>query len=394
MDLRRLLTRRNLLTAAIILGGIVLIALVIVLSGGIRGDRRFTGGEDSSYPYSWTEYRDGSIAVRPYSPVPQGYSWHVDENDDAVIKVAQTGGKKAPAFTITPAGEGDSMLRLSLAESQDSISLADIYMVIESSASGKKTLLTVTGHRIDEPKDILIGAEHGVSYLVRTGADGSLQLSVKGQGKDDWGVFVRNPRIASVAGSSHTDGAISASIDPARQGDAAAVVYSISRGISLEIKASSEEGGRIRPVSCTVEKHEDWAGADEACVLAGLLIQGITVPGDAENVSFSFQGIGGLLGSGKVSFNYLGAEWTVTASASESFVEMMDADGNDLGPQLRTFITQAGAMYAYFKDASNVAAWCDSEEFSYYIEGSAPGEAGEIDTSDLIETANIVMGGN
>ena len=394
MDLRRFLTRRNLLTAGIILGGIVLIALIILLSGGVRREKRFTGGEDSSYPYSWIEYRDGSIAVKPYTPVLEGYSWYVDEYDEAAVKVSKTGGKKSPSFTLTPASEGDSLIRISLSESQGSVRLATISMIVEGSSSGRKTALTVTGHRIDEPEDILVGSEHGVSYLITTDDEGGLQIRVSGSGKDDWGYFVSTPRTVYAAGASHSDAAVEAGLRALRTGDAAVTVYSRSRGISLEIKAASGSNRTVRPVSCTAEKHEDWAGMEEALMLAGLLMPGVTVPEGAENVVFSAEGPGGMIGPGTVSFNYLGASWKAVSTAYASFVEMMDSEGYGTGTELRTFITQAGALYAYFEDGSNVTAWCDSENFSYFIKGTAADAAGEIDASDLIETANIVMGDN
>ena len=392
MNLKRFLSKRNILTAGVILIGILLIVLVLVLSGRGRKDVRFSGGEDSSYPYSWTEYRDGSIVVRPCSAVPDGYSWFVEENDDTVVRVSQTGGKQEPAFTVTSAGEGDSLLKIDLAESQGSVCLASLYMVIESSDSGKQAVLTVTGHRMDEAEGFLIGGEYGVSYLVITDDNGDLQLKVSGSGEDDWGCFIKTPRIVTDAYTSHNSDTLTARLYAVNTGDAKIVVYSYSRGISLEITANSTADGTVRPESCTVKKHEDWAQKNEACALAGLIMPVITIPDEAEDVAFSAFGSGGLLVSGSVSFTYLGISWTATATDTASFVEMMDVDEYDTDPSLYTFITQAGAMYAYFKDPLNVAAWCDAEDLSYYIEGRSEESAGEIDIADLIETANIVMG--
>ena len=72
----------------------------------------------------------------------------------------------------------------------------------------------------------------------------------------------------------------------------------------------------------------------------------------------------------------------------------MDVDEYDTGPELRTFLTEAGPMYAYLGEASRATAWCDAENCSYYIECRTEEAASEIDPTVLIETANIVMGGN
>jgi|GEM_PF-4151900 len=393
MDIKKFITKRSVMTAVVILAGILLIALIFLLSGRGRKDVSYTGGEDSPYPYSWTEYKDGSIVIRPFSFVPEGCSWSANGSDDAVIKVAQTGDKKAQAFTVSPAGEGDSFLTLDLTE-QGGLSLASVNMVVESSGSGKKAVLTVTGHRIDVAEDVLRGEEHGVSYLIMTDGSGDLHLSVSGEGEDDWGCFIRSAGTIEYTSVSQADGAASFLFYPSGSGDAAFTVYSYSRGVSLDVTGRADSDGIVTARGCSVNKHDDWAGKDEAQALAGLFAREIGVPAEAEDVEYSLSNYGSAGPAGTVFFSYLGVLWKVSALETARFSEIINFDVYDTASGVRSFLTEAGALYAYFDGPSEVTAWCDAEDCSYLIEGSAQDAGSEIDYTALIETANIVMSEN
>ena len=392
MDLNRYFTKRNLLTAGAILAGILLIALILALSGRGRPEDSNTGGEDSAYPYSWEEYSDGSVVVKLSPDVPEGYSWLVGENDDAIVKIAQTGGKKNPEFTLTPAGEGDAMLRIDLAEAQGAPGLASLSMIVES--AGNKGPLTVSGLRMAEAEGVLQGKENGVSYLALTDDDGNLRLRVSGAGSDDWGGYVKTPGTVSTVGVPQADTGMSAKLTATGEGDAAFVAYSASRGVRVEFEGTAGSDGIVRAQNCTVLKREGAADEDENRVLAELVLPGVTIPEGAENVAFSREGLGNAGAPGSVSFTYKGISWSVSATESGSFVEMMDVDEYGDVYEIRTFLTEAGPMYAYIEDSSQATAWCDAENCSYYIECRAEDAASEIDPTVLIETANIVMGSN
>ena len=392
MNLNRYFTKRNLLTAGAILAGILLIALILALSGRGRAEDSSIGGEDSTYPYSWAEYSDGSVVVRLSSDVPEGYSWFVGENDAAIGKIAQTDGKKNPGFTLTSVGEGDAMLRIDLAEAQGAPALASLSMIVES--AGDKGPLTVSGLRMDEAEDVLQGRENGISYLALTDDEGNLQLRVSGEGSDDWGRYVKTPDTVSAATASRTDTGLSAKLYAIDEGDAAFVVYSASRGVRVEFEGSAGSDGIVRAQSCSVQKLEVSVEEDENRVLVELVLSWVTLPEDAENIVFTQGDFGNAGAPGSVSFTYQGISWSVTATESGSFAEMMDVDEYGDVYEIRTFFTEAGLMYAYFDDPSQAAAWCDAENCSYYIECRTEDAASEIDPMVLIETANVVMGGN
>ena len=392
MDQKRFFTKRNLLTAGAILIGILLIALILALSGRGRPEDSNTGGEDSAYPYSWAEYPDGSVAVRLSPDVPEGYAWFAGEYDGAIVKVAQTGGKRAPEFTLTSVGEGDALLRIDLAEAQGAPALASLSMIVDS--AGSSGPLTVSGLRMEEAEGVLQGRENGISYLALTDDDGNLRLRVSGAGSDDWGGYVKTPGTVSTVGVPQTDTGVSAKLTATGEGDAAFVAYSASRGVRVEFEGTVGSDGIVRAQNCTVLKREGAADEDENRVLAELVLPRVTIPEGAENVAFSREGLGNAGAPGSVSFTYEGISWSVTATETGSFVERMDVDEYDVGPELRTFLTEAGPMYAYLGEASRATAWCDAENCSYYIECRAEDAASEVDPTVLIETANIVMGGN
>ena len=81
------MTKRKILTAAVILGAVVLIGLILFLSLRKR-EGLFTGGEDTPYPYAWTEEKDGTVLVMPGGKIPAGFRWAVAELDESVAAAA------------------------------------------------------------------------------------------------------------------------------------------------------------------------------------------------------------------------------------------------------------------------------------------------------------------
>ena len=80
--------KRKLLTAAVVLAAVLLIALILFLSGRKTQEERFTGGADTLYPYAWTEAKNGTVLVEPCGEIPAGFGWTIAEADAAVIAVS------------------------------------------------------------------------------------------------------------------------------------------------------------------------------------------------------------------------------------------------------------------------------------------------------------------
>ena len=392
MDIRKYLTKRNILTAAVILAGLLLITLVLVFAS--RGPRTvsYSGGEDSPYPYSWTEFRDGTVSLSPYQDVPEGYSWNVAESDDAVIKVSKAGN--GGTFTVTPAGEGDSYLRLYLSRGQDSEDrLAELLMAVESLRYGKKLTASVTGHRIDVSEGMLRGGEeYGAAYTVRTDGNGDLQIRVYDSEKaGDWNCIVKSRDTVSSAGASDEEGVYSLRVLGMSQGDAGLIVFSHSRGLSLDISGSVDPDGSVAAESCEMTKHEDWADMDESTAAASLFTAGLNIPEGAEECVYSVKSlIGGIGAAGSVSFRYLDAQWQASVTEDGNFTEQFESESYNT--DIMAFLTEAGPLYAYFDEDGSVIAWCDAETYSYYFEAEPEEGTGAVTAAALVETASLVMG--
>ena len=392
MDIRNYLTKRNILTAAVILVGLLLIVLVLVLAA--RGPKTvsYSGGEGSQYPYSWTEFRDGTVSLSPYQDVPEGYSWNVAESDDAVIKVSQAGKS---SFTVTPAGEGDSYLRLYLSRGQESEDrLAELLMTVESLRSGKKLSASVTGHHLEVSEGILRGGEeYGASYTIRTDENGDLQIRVyDSEDAGDWNCLLKSPDTLASSGASETEGEYSLRVFGMSQGDARLTVYSYSRGLSLDISGNASADGSVTAESCEMTKHEDWADMDESAAAASLLTAGLNIPEGAEDCVYSVKSrlLGGRGPGGSVSFKYLDAEWQATVTENGSFTEQLGSESYNT--DIMAFFTEAGPLYAYFDEDGSVTAWCDAETYSYLFEADPEEDAEAVTPAALIETACLVMG--
>lgn len=90
--------------AAVVLLAVAAGFLLRAVNGG-----RFRGGEDTDYPFTWTERRDGS--VRLALPRAAGRVWTADEADAALLTVT---GQGEGQFLVVPAAEGAQVLSFTL----------------------------------------------------------------------------------------------------------------------------------------------------------------------------------------------------------------------------------------------------------------------------------------
>ena len=383
------MTKRRVLTAAIILAALLLIGLILLLSGRRKGPERFTGGEGTPYPYAWTEAKDGTVLVEPCGEVPAGFGWTVAEADEAVAAVSEQSTDGRPAFLLTPAGAGDGFFTLALTGGADGEELCRLVMTLEVSG-GKKLRASLAGHRLELVEGVLRGGEEfGAPYRLWTGEDGALQLRLTdAAGSGDWRLRILTPSTLGSSGLRAEEGRVEAELYSPAPGEAAFVLYSPSGGLSLEVSCRGDGEGDLRAEAHEMRRHEDWSGREEGYADADVVSGAAALPEEAEDVRYGAAGLGAGLGTvSSVEFRYLGFDWTLYTRASGGFSDRMEEEFP--AEELQTVFIPAGLLAAVFGEDS-VLAWCDTEEEGYLLEGTGEG----IDREALLQTASAVIPGD
>ena len=381
------MTKRRILTAAVILGAVVLIGLILFLTTRKR-ENLFTGGEDTPYPYAWTEDKEGTVLVRPSGSIPAGFRWAVAELDETIAAAAEQTVEGRQAFLLTPVRPGDCFFILALTGGEDGEEeLCRLILTVEVTGA-RKPKAAVAGHRAELPEGVLRGGEDfGAPYRLWTGENGSLELRLTdAEGAEDWKLSVKTPSSMGSAGFRAEGGKVKAELYPIASGEAAFVLYSASRGLSLEVSGWANGEGTLRASAHEMQLHPEWIGREDGYADAGAVSGAVTLPADAEDVTYGVGSLGAGIGAvSRVEFRYLGFDWTLYITASAGFGDRMEKEFPE--EELRIFFIPAGLLVAAFGEDALVA-WCDTEERGYLLEGAGEG----IGRDALMQTASEVIG--
>ena len=381
------MTKRRILTAAVIFAALLLIALILFLTSRKPRSEQFAGGEDTPWPYAWTQLSDGTLLVKPKGDIPAGYGWTVAQADAAIAAVSEQDSEGRTAFLLTPVGTGDSFFILALTGHEDEEDqLCRLIMTVEVSGE-KKPKAAVTGHRLEIVEGILRGGEDlGTPYRVWTEEDGTLQLRLTDSaGAEDWKLLVRTPSTLDSLGLRREAGRVSAKLYSPAAGEMALVLYSPTRGLSLEVTGQADKEGNIRASAHEMRQHPDWIGREDGYADADVLAGVVAAPEGAEDVQYAADNLGSGIGiTSRMDFRYLDFEWTLYLPLSGGVSERMEKQIPE--ETLTTVFIPAGLLVAAFEE-NYVIAWCDTEERSYLLEGTGEG----IDRDVLIQTAAAVI---
>ena len=390
MRIREWFTKRNILTAAVILLAVAVIALILFLTERGRGRETayYTGGEDTPYPYAWTENADGTVLISPCAAVPEGWGWLVADADPAIAAVTDQSTPEAPAFLLTPTGAGDSFFELELADSADSTDLLCRLVMTVESTKEKTWSASVTGNRLELFDGVLRGgADFGAAYRIRTLENGTLELRLTDEkAAGDWRAVVRTESTLGCSGVRQEEGTVTARFFSRSAGDMAFVLYSPARGLSLEVAGRTDQEDVVTAVSHEMRLHADWTGREDGFADAGVVTGEITVPEGAEEVSYDSVSLNRGIGmAARAQFRYLGVDWTLYIASGDALARAMEEEYTQ-EDAVRTFFLQEELLLAVFEEDS-VIAWCGTEERTYYLEGSGAG----LDSAVLLETAGCVI---
>ena len=177
--------RRIVIPIAVLLV-IIAVIVVIALIQAKNKPQTFTGGEDTAYPYSWTENKDGSLTFFLPKSQAEGYDWQTDSSVPDVVKVASY--DKAPenmnGYTVTPLSVGRTLFSFSLkntsAEAPEEDQVFALELILDVVKENEKLKASVfSGASRDLPGVITGGVTEGYPYQIALTADRKVLISLQ-----------------------------------------------------------------------------------------------------------------------------------------------------------------------------------------------------------------------
>ena len=185
--------RRNLILLVIVL--LLAIVALLLLPGGERSARSFQGGEDTPYPYEWTEQEDGSILLSLSAQVPEGCVWQSiaqEENDLVQVKREAAEGN---VFRLLPLRTGDALLRFTLADAQYTEDrCCTLMLTLEIRGEEEERSASVSGNRLILFDRALQGGEgFGCPYRLWFDEEERFSVGLSDSSQEpDWQLFRQN----------------------------------------------------------------------------------------------------------------------------------------------------------------------------------------------------------
>lgn len=172
--------KRWLIPAAALLIVVLIAAVIALIVRGGRGTP-VSGGGDTNYPYTWTAGKDGSILLELDRSAAPGYRWIAAEGETQMsVSVQQDDAAGRTRFTLTPQGEGRTVLTFRLCRAGDETDRIYVLSALaETTVNGKSlhsALLSVSGRPLQGT--VRGGEGTDYPYLIYTDADGDLVLVV------------------------------------------------------------------------------------------------------------------------------------------------------------------------------------------------------------------------
>ncbi len=172
----------RLLLPLAVLAVIIVIAVIIAVIVGKNKPKTYTGGENTLYPYTWTEKKDGTLTVQLPNPKVADCVWTIENSEQEVADISKDAKppKGQTAYIVTPKAAGRTQLEIKLSSIMENghgaqlYALAFIMDVAETDGKLKTTMYSASGREL--PGVIMGGETEGWPYQIT--ASGSREIMV------------------------------------------------------------------------------------------------------------------------------------------------------------------------------------------------------------------------
>ena len=270
--LERRAQRKRLLLPLAIVGLLILaiLAVIVIVQSGKGETHR--GGEDTPYPYSWTQARDGSLRLELSHKDAAQERWQYQPGELLSAMEIQRAEKESggnTVFTLQPVKAGRALIRLVLAPEGRQLSARYGLDLLAETVATEEGLAVIirSSEGVSLAGDASGGGETDRPYRVYTDWNGDTVVAVKNvRNSADWEFTVDNEETVRFLGLQWSDNQMAAHLLPGEKtGETTALLKSESAGVSLELKLRHTEEGSLQVLSHKAEYQEvEAAKNDEA----------------------------------------------------------------------------------------------------------------------------------
>lgn len=264
---------------------VVAVAVVVALILRANRGKVFAGGEDTPYPYRWTENKNGSVSLEIDRSSSPGSLWTAPEEAPGLAVEASQSGEKT-VFTLTPREEGRTVLTLALLD-ETGDRLSEVYVLADAAYEGETLALRLGSVGEKQLTGTVRGGEDTpFPYSVRADGSGDLLVTVtpalrpeeeeardaiaaipegeaaegieaSGTPSSDWRCESGDEAVAAVLGVIAAGDGITAYLRPGAAGSARVRLYDDLTGASLTLELASDGNGTLQVLS-----HQMLAGGE------------------------------------------------------------------------------------------------------------------------------------
>lgn len=358
------------LIAAAVLCAALIVSVVLRQNGA---DSTFSGGEDTAYPYTWTMKADGSLTVTFSNGGKDGYVWSAENADVDILTASEPDSRGASVlskessttFTLTPVGQGITMVSFVLAPGDDPSSPIFVFN-ITASVSKELVLSFVDSAWKELGSSGQEKLDTDCSCTWKNETDGSLllQFSSRSGASYDWNAAMKNGIHCSLSDVSYSDGTSSMTVSGGSKGTETLVITGVSSAgglpkaeftLELNIDSSgavqviSSKGAELAIAALTDAEKQNKAAAEK------LVGRKLVLPENA--VQQSWQVSGKYENTVTVTYYVGDREWIYGLSKSLTEAEMSAEYQKDASPQA---VAQDGKnLTLYIAADSSRAVWTD-----------------------------------
>ena len=202
--------KRIVIPIAVLLA-IIAVVVVIAVIAGKQKPQIFNGGEDTAYPYYWTENKDGSLTVRLPENGDGRYVWTPYNSVEAVasLRLEEKGEEGYTVYTAVPQNSGRTFVEFVLKNGTAGAGVEDqlfsINLILEAAKTETNLKLSILGGTSRSYPGLISGGEaEGFPYTVCFSMDGELLIRMKdgttppedwADGIDGWYVLPDDPVV-------------------------------------------------------------------------------------------------------------------------------------------------------------------------------------------------------
>lgn len=257
--------RKRWLLPCLVLAGILVLAVAVALI--IRAGRSeiHSGGQDTDYPFTWTQKSDGDVELTvPHEDAPD-CRWSLKNGEASLpaLQITREGskdGKAGTVFTLHPEAAGRCLFTLVLGGAEENARLYETTFLAEvSETEGRLSvaLLNASGVRFQTELSGGDGGEN--SYRIYSDAQGNLVLTVPvtDQGMD-WSYEIpAGEDSLELLGLIYEDGMMRTILRAGETvGASELVLQSEAAAATITLQLESAADGSLRVVSHTADYGE------------------------------------------------------------------------------------------------------------------------------------------